>query len=197
MFARYRDHLRSGHDAALASVGGATKIYDYGIAFNGFAAVLTGAQAALLSRNPGVVAIFENQKQHLDTMTTPDFLGLSDPGGAWSQKFLGDSIVIGVVDSGIRPESPSFAQTSAGRPDGTGTFTFGAFPRFHGICQTGEQFDASDCSNKLLGARFYHAGFGTAEELKATFPTSTCRLSMSTATEPTPQARPVETGACR
>jgi subtilisin family serine protease len=166
----YRDHLRGRHDAALASVGGASKIYDYGVAFNGFAAVLTGAQAALLARNPGVVAIFENERQLLDTMSTPDFLGLSDPGGAWAQRFLGDSMVIGVVDSGIRPESLSFAETSAGRPDGTGSFTFGSLGRFHGICQTGELFDADDCSNKLVGARFYHAGFGTAAELKETIP---------------------------
>ena len=34
----YRDDLRGRHDAAMASVGGGTKIYDYGVAFNGFAA---------------------------------------------------------------------------------------------------------------------------------------------------------------
>ena len=162
----YRDHLRGRHDAALASVGGGSKIYDYGVAFNGFAAVLTGAQAALLARDPGVVAIFENEKQHLDTMSTPDFLGLSDPGGAWSQRFVGDRIIIGVVDSGIRPESPSFSETPAANPDGTGVHPFGGIP-FHGICQTGEQFDANDCNNKLIGARFYHAGFGTEAELRA------------------------------
>lgn len=165
----YRDHLSGRHDAALASVGGASKIYDYGVAFNGFAAVLTGAQAALLARNPEVVAIFENEKLQIDTLTTPDFLGLSDPGGAWSQRFVGDRVIIGVVDSGIRPESPSFSETPAARPDGTGVHPFGGIP-FRGICQSGEQFDASDCNNKLIGARFFHAGFGTAEEVKATFP---------------------------
>jgi hypothetical protein len=165
----YRDHLRGTHDAALASVGGANKVYDYGVAFNGFAAVLTGAQAAQLARIPGVVAILENEKLQLDTLTTPDFLGLSDPGGAWSQRFVGDRMIIGVVDSGIRPESPSFSATPAAFPDGTGVHPFGGI-LFRGICQTGEQFEASDCSNKLVGARFYHAGFGTAEELKATIP---------------------------
>lgn len=165
----YRDHLRGRHDAALASVGGATKIYDYSVAFNGFAAVLTGAQAALLARSPGVVAIFENEKQHLDTMSTPDFLGLSDSDGAWSQRFVGDRMIIGVVDSGIRPESPSFSETPAAKPDGTGVLPFGSI-RFGGICQPGEQFDANDCSNKLVGARFYHAGYGTAAELKALIP---------------------------
>jgi hypothetical protein len=115
------------------------------------------------------VAIFENEKQHLDTMSTPDFLGLSDPGGAWSQRFVGDRIIIGVVDSGIRPESPSFSETPAANPDGTGVHPFGGIP-FHGICQTGEQFDANDCNNKLIGARFYHAGFGTEAELRATIP---------------------------
>ena len=165
----YRDYLRGGHDAALASVGGANKIYDYDVAFNGFAAVLTGAQAALLSRTPGVVAIFENEKQHLATMSTPDFLGLSDPGGAWSQRFVGDRMIIGVVDSGVRPDSPSFSETPAANPDGTGVLPFSSI-RFGGICQAGEQFDASDCNNKLVGARFYHEGFGTAEELKETLP---------------------------
>ena len=37
----YAAHLDATHDAALAEVGGGTKIYDYHYSFNGFAAVLT------------------------------------------------------------------------------------------------------------------------------------------------------------
>src|SRR5262245_44419289 len=61
----WQAHLTSKHDAALANVG-ASKIYDYTITNNGVAANLTGAQAAALSKTPGVVGL------ELDKMSKPD-----------------------------------------------------------------------------------------------------------------------------
>lgn len=49
------------------------------------------------------------------------------------------------LSPGIWPESKSF--------DPTG---FGPAPkRWRGICQTGNSFGASNCSNKIIGARWY------------------------------------------
>jgi len=61
----------------------------------------------------------------VDTSSTPDFLGLTDPKGLWSKlggvrpgasptrSGPGENIVIGVIDSGIWPEQPSFADRNA------------------------------------------------------------------------------------
>jgi len=51
--------------------------------------------------------------QHVDTVDTPRFLGLSGKGGAWQQAGgidkAGDGVIIGMIDSGFVPERPSFA----------------------------------------------------------------------------------------
>ena len=51
-------------------------------AFNGFAAELTGPQAARLRAQPPVCyTVWKNEMLHADTITTPDFLGLTGTGG--------------------------------------------------------------------------------------------------------------------
>ncbi|XP_051128568.1 subtilisin-like protease SBT5.6 [Andrographis paniculata] len=58
-------------------------------------------------------------------------------------------IVVGVVDTGICPESPSF--TDAG---------MGPIPQtWKGICQVGVEFQTTDCNKKLIGARYFVAAY--------------------------------------
>ena len=45
--------------------------------------------------------------RNLATLYT-DFMGLTYPGGLWAKGFDGEDIVIGVIDTGIWPEHPSF-----------------------------------------------------------------------------------------
>ena len=70
----------------------------------------------------------------------------------------GEGVIIGVVDTGIWPESKSFSDR------GTGFFarpSYGLPPaHWSGICQTGEEFSPRDCNRKLIGARYYVQGFG-------------------------------------
>jgi hypothetical protein len=77
----YIGYLKGAHEKALAKVGGAKKIYDYGITFNGFAAELTAAQAAGLQKVAGVVAVTDDTILKPTTSTTPNFLGISKPLG--------------------------------------------------------------------------------------------------------------------
>ncbi|MEV0425099.1 S8 family serine peptidase [Micromonospora sp. NPDC050495] len=65
------------------------------------------------------------------------------PAGAKPGKDTGAGIVIGVLDSGIWPDSPSFARTMP------------APPGWHGTCQTGVMFVAEHCNGKIVGARYF------------------------------------------
>ncbi|WP_353510665.1 S8 family serine peptidase [Intrasporangium sp.] len=165
---KYVDRLKGAHNKALGAVGSASKLYDYAYTYNGFAARLTADQAKKMSNVSGVLAVSKQETYSIDTSTTPAFLGLTDKGGLWDQlggtKSAGEDIVIGVVDSGIWPESLSFAD----RIDATGkpSFAPGAnraytnLPSFNGRCQVGEDFNGSNCNQKLVAARYFNQGQG-------------------------------------
>jgi subtilisin family serine protease len=174
----YRGHLKSTHDKALANVGGGGMVYDYGISFNGFAARLTDAQAEAMKVQKGVVAVTPDELQSVTTFSTPSFLGLDANGGLWAQlggvskgglnKGAGEDIVIGVLDSGIWPESLSFSDR---RLDGSNGNNYPhQVTGFHGTCQAGEQFSASNCNRKLIGARYFNAAWGGDAALEALRP---------------------------
>lgn len=150
---RWQQRLTAAHDAALARVG-ATKLYDYTVTNNGVAANLTAQQAADLAKAPGVVALDKDELAQPSTTTSPHFLGLDSAGGIWSQlggaTNAGAGLVVGVIDTGIWPESKAFA-------GGTGI----AVPAdWRGRCTAGELFSTRTCNDKLIGARYYVEGFG-------------------------------------
>src|SRR5262249_56627638 len=99
------------------------KIYNYTFSFNGFAAKLTEKQAAALAKQDGVVAVSPDELVNQDTSSTPHFLELDVPGGLWDKlggpagtkkvPAAGYAIIIGVVDSGIWPQSKSFSDRDA------------------------------------------------------------------------------------
>ena len=98
----------------------------------------------------------------LHTSESPEFLGLDDRRGAWDSGFTGAGVVVGVIDSGIWPEHPSFAA----RPDlGPAPITIEdrdvhlnpAVERFSPGCDFGNTaHNEADveftCNNKLIGA---------------------------------------------
>jgi hypothetical protein len=112
----YAGYLTSRHDQALGRAGG-RKVYDYRYTFNGFAAAMTEAQADALRGTVGVVTVTKDTLRTADTSSTPTFLGLDAVGGLWSQlggvDSAGEDIVIGIVDSGVWPENPSFSDRTA------------------------------------------------------------------------------------
>jgi subtilisin family serine protease len=175
---RYVDHLTRTHDQALAAVGGAEKVYDYVFAFNGVAAELTEAQAAAIQKAPGVLGVTADTLHAVDTASTPKFLGLGARNGLWRQLggegSAGEDIVIGVVDSGITPESPSFSDREI-RKDRRGNLAYGkvvydAPEDWEGTCQQGEEWGPGLCNNKLIGARYYTGGWGGDAALHAIRP---------------------------
>ncbi|MGH2492433.1 MAG: S8 family serine peptidase, partial [Candidatus Limnocylindria bacterium] len=149
---KYVDFLSKKHDSKLAKVG-AQKTYGYTYSFNGFAARLTARQVADLGADPDVVGIEKTQEVMMDTATTPDFLGLKDAtNGLWTLGFKGEDVIIGILDSGIWPESASFSDR-----DRDGKRAYQQIPGFHGKCRPGENFNASMCNQKLIAAQYYCA----------------------------------------
>jgi subtilisin family serine protease len=166
---RWVDHLRGKHAKALNAVGATEKLYDYAYSYNGFAARLSGAQAKALRSTTGVLAVSKQQTYSVDTSTTPGFLGLTDPGGLWDQlggtKSAGEDVVIGVIDSGIWPESLSFTdRTDANGVPVTapsGRLAYSAAPfKTNKPCVNGELWSEANCNNKLVIARYFNAGQG-------------------------------------
>ena len=157
----YMAFLESRQNEVLAKVGGSKKLHSYGFVFNGFAAELTADQAAKLEQMPGVLAVTKDEARSLDTSSTPDFLGLTAPGGAWSQT-KGEGVIIGIVDGGVWPESLSFSDRTGqnGNASKEGKLSYRQIPGWNGRCVPGEEFNASNCNQKLIGARYYNAGFG-------------------------------------
>jgi hypothetical protein len=166
----YVQYLGTRKDQVLASVGNPTVIATYDVVLNGFTALLTDAEVLALKSNPAVADVQADAMRRMDTVSTPRFLGLTAIGGLWSQfaggsLTKGENVVIGVVDGGIWPENPAFADRvdSNGVPtfDGSAALAYGAAPAtFTGGCVAGEGFNpAAHCNNKLIGAKFYNAGF--------------------------------------
>lgn len=169
----YKAYLESRHDALLASVGGGRKLHSYGYVYNGFAADLTPAQAQRLAALPGVLAVSKDELRQRDTATTPAFLGLSGPTGFWQATGAkGEGVVIGIIDSGIWPEHPSFSDRTGSNGNATqdGKLAYQQIPGWNGRCVPGAGFPASSCNQKLIGARYFNAGWGGNAGVAAQLP---------------------------
>jgi subtilisin family serine protease len=157
---QYAGYLESRHNDAASRVG-ARKLYGYRYAFNGFSARLTPAQVAVLRAAPDVISVEETREIPMDTATTPAFLGLTQAGtGLWARGIKGENVIIGILDSGIWPESQSFSDRTGVGPKGQkGKLAYHQIPGWHGKCSSGEDsdgsFNASLCNQKLIAAQFY------------------------------------------
>jgi len=166
--ARYTDYLRTSQERIAGSVGARVGT-SYTMASNGFAATLTATQALDLATDRRVLLVEKAGVRQVTTWSTPDFLGLTGKGGAWAAKggatSAGSGVVLGVLDTGIWPESKSFSgsrlstkprtrwditmtgdQTRMEKADGT---------LFRGQCETGQSFDLTDCNTKVISARVF------------------------------------------
>ncbi len=162
----YVGHLEEEHDDALRESGG-EKLYDYGYTFNGFAAQLTVQQANKLVKVDGVLQVSPDALQSMDTSSTVSFLGLDAKKGLWKQlggvDEAGDDVVIGIIDSGIWPESLSFSDTMN---DDTDTWSSGGGEEDEVVYEAPENWaalcvlDNAVCNNKLIGAQYFNAAWG-------------------------------------
>ena len=166
----YRSFLKGKQDRTLQNYGipKENKVYEYTYAFNGMAARMTAAQAELLSRDPGVLTVAKDEMAKMDTDSTREFLELnSGRDSAWRSRYTGEDVIIGIIDSGLYPEHPSFADVETpSKGDRGQPIAYGPPPAgwTGDACEFGNTtFNPLDvpftCNNKVLGARFYNEGF--------------------------------------
>ncbi|KAG8382329.1 hypothetical protein BUALT_Bualt05G0066100 [Buddleja alternifolia] len=123
-------------------------IYSYRNVFKGFAARLSLEEAKAMETKPGFVSARPQTTIPLHTTHSPNFLGLNQNMGFWRDSNYGRGVIIGVLDTGINPNHPSFNDEGMPPPPA----------RWNGICQ----FNSSTaCNNKLIGARYFRIGNGT------------------------------------
>ncbi|XP_022879898.1 subtilisin-like protease SBT1.9 [Olea europaea var. sylvestris] len=123
-------------------------LYTYDHAFHGFSAVMSKDELGALKKSPGFLSAYPDNIVTPDTTHTYKFLSLNTATGIWPASEYGKDVIIGIIDSGIRPESPSF------KDEGMTEIP----ARWKGICQAGEGFNSSLCNKKLIGARYFSKG---------------------------------------
>ncbi|KAL5583669.1 hypothetical protein UlMin_016111 [Ulmus minor] len=124
-------------------------LYTYEKAVNGFSATLTASQAAKLRGTPGVLSVVPDQVRQIHTTRTYRFLGLADGFGLWRDSNYADDVIVGVLDTGIWPERPSFSDSGLSPVPAS----------WKGICEKADDFPESACNRKIIGARSFYSGY--------------------------------------
>ncbi len=147
--------LVEAQDEVLESVGAGPeeKVNTYTTSLNGFSATLSYEDAQALAADPKVTLVLPDELRQKTTDSSPRYLGLTRRGGAWSTGLTGEDVVVGIIDNGIWPEHPSFADDGS-YPDLGVTLD----ETFRPSCEFGNTAHNPDdvpftCNNKLLGAR--------------------------------------------
>lgn len=123
-------------------------IYTYDNIVHGFSATLSSQELVKLEKVVGFISAYKDSSPTLDTTHTFEFLGLNTLSGLWPASDYGKDVIIGVIDTGVWPESPSF------KDDGMDEIP----SKWKGTCEEGQEFNSSLCNLKLIGARYFNKG---------------------------------------
>ncbi|KAK9275108.1 hypothetical protein L1049_022367 [Liquidambar formosana] len=157
-YATHHDWYASNLQSLSNSTTSDSLLYTYTTAYHGFAASLNPDDAESLRRSDSVLGVYEETVYTLHTTRTPEFLGLETDFGSWDGHRPQDlnqasqDVIIGVLDTGVWPESKSF--------DDTGMTDLPS--RWRGKCESGSDFKPSLCNKKLIGARIFSKGYRMA-----------------------------------
>ncbi|XP_011081245.2 subtilisin-like protease SBT1.2 [Sesamum indicum] len=128
-------------------------IFSYREVFIGFAARLSPDEVKDMEKKEGFVYARPDEMLSLHTTHSPSFLGLNQNTGFWKESNYGRGVIIGVLDTGIFPQHPSFSDVGMPRPPA----------KWKGRCER----NTITCNNKIIGARYFvqsddqNAGHGT------------------------------------
>ncbi|WP_157581623.1 S8 family serine peptidase [Phycicoccus sp. Root563] len=176
--------LRATHDAVLKRAGVSTtqRTTDYSNAVNGFAVRTSLRSAEKIARDPGVALVLPDELRQPTAVASDSrghddgrglsvnglnrFLGLTGKGDAYARGITGKGVLVGVIDTGIWPEHPSFAA----RPGLPAAPVFDTAER--SACAFGNTaWNPNDkpfaCNNKLVGAREFLDTYKANQGLEA------------------------------
>lgn len=130
----------------------------FDVILGGVSMLVPADQVSALAKLPGVKAVYPDELLQLDTDSSPQFIGAPS---AWNQmggqESAGEGVVVGVIDTGIWPEHPSFSD-----PDPSGK-PYAPLASWHGTrCEFGSAVPGDvpfTCNNKLVGAARFMATY--------------------------------------
>jgi uncharacterized repeat protein (TIGR01451 family) len=166
-YAEYLDDTQATFIARMEKAIGheADVRFTYTNTNNGLAVWLTPEEANQVLRLPGVSFVQPDFERELQTDAGPAWIGApsiwggTDCSGPGS---CGEGIIVGVIDTGINPSNPSFADIGGDGYDHTNPFGAG---NYVGVCDPGNSGDsevkpydaAFPCNDKLIGAWGYES----------------------------------------
>lgn len=157
----YRAHLAQRLDAfetnTRAAIPTARITYRFDMVLGGVAMRVPEGEIAQVARLPGVKAVYRDPRLYLHSDSSPQFIGASLLWGKLQgHERAGEGVVVGVLDTGVWPEHPSFADPDpSGRPYPPPP-TLPASCDFSGGANPGSSFT---CNHKLIGAYRFMASY--------------------------------------
>ena len=132
--------------------------FRYEVTLNGFAAEMSVQEAQRISKLDGVQGVFPDELWQLETDVSPGFLGAdtlweesSTTPGVLATK--GEGMLVGILDTGINMDHPSFAVEGDDGYVHENPFGAGVYK---GLCETDS--DNFVCNEKLVGVYAYTQG---------------------------------------
>ncbi len=151
------DRREARLEAASAQLGRPLEpLFVYDAVLNGVALSLSADEAAALATVPGIVGV---ERERIDQLQDDVSTALVKAPEVWSGAAgvasRGEGVVVGIIDSGINPNHPSFAAVSPA----DGYVHSNPRGRFFGLCATG----MAACNTKLIGLWDMSTGSGDTE----------------------------------
>ncbi|KAK6778535.1 hypothetical protein RDI58_025253 [Solanum bulbocastanum] len=141
LFSNSKDLLRWHQSFLPTNLNHSSRIlYSYRHVFNGFAATLSSDEVREMEKKPGFVTTRPQRIFQMHTTHSPSFLGLHQKVGLWNASNSGKGVIIGLLDTGIDPQRPSFNDNGMPNPP----------LKWKGKCEFNV---TTNCNKKLIGAR--------------------------------------------
>ncbi len=130
----------------------------FDVVLGGMSMLVPADQVSVLAKLPGVQAVYPDELLQLDTDSSPQFIGAPS---TWNQmggqESAGEGVVVGVLDTGIWPEHPSFSDPDpSGKPYAPLASWLGTRCEFGSAVPGDAPFT---CNNKLVGAARFMATY--------------------------------------